>query len=590
MPADTANKGILPRLIRTLVSRRREVKKLMTDKSATSDQIKTWDIKQQALKLTANSMYGCLGYTKSRFYARPLAMLTTAKGREILQATKDLAESSQGLRVIYGDTDSVMVNTNVDNVADALKIGNEFKRAVNERYELLEIDIDNVFRRLLLHAKKKYAAVNMVEKDGKWIDKLEVKGLDMRRREFCQLSKDISQSLLQFLLSGEETEVVVNQVHDHLRHMAAEMRAGKIPVHKYTIFTQLGKAPTEYPNSGSMPAVQVGLKLLARGKTVKAKDVMSFIICGEHDGKADQAAKNAYPMEDVLAQDSQLQPDIDYYLHRQILPPVERLCAPMSGTNATLLAECLGLDTSKYRVQSGSTASGERGAENEISPLESQIPDSIRFKDCDVLRLVCPGCRHDFTFSGLGQDPVEGEETSPVAKVTHSGLACPRADCGRTLSSIALNAQLEREVRRHTSRYYAGWLTCDEATCDRASNPTRQMSVYGHRCLGPRGLAHGCSGKMTYQVGERALYNQLLYLENLFDVDKTVERLGKKKPGVIKKEDEQDSESLQKEIVVAETNRERWDVCRKVVGGYLDKSGWAWVSMESVFGFALKAL
>ena len=193
VPTDTASKGILPRLIRTLVSRRREVKKLMKDKNATDDQRQTWDVKQQALKLTANSMYGCLGYTKSRFYARPLAALTTSKGREILQSTKELAESSHALRVIYGDTDSVMVNTNKDNILDAVKMGNEFKKSVNEQYELLEIEIDNIFRRLLLHAKKKYAAVNMTEVDGVWKEKMEVKGLDMRRREYCQLSKDTSQ-------------------------------------------------------------------------------------------------------------------------------------------------------------------------------------------------------------------------------------------------------------------------------------------------------------------------------------------------------------------------------------------------------------
>lgn len=192
-PEDTANKGILPRLIRTLVSRRREVKKLMKDKSATEDQRQTWDVKQQALKLTANSMYGCLGYTKSRFYARPLAALTTSKGREILQSTKELAESAHALRVIYGDTDSVMVNTNMDNIQEAIKMGNEFKKSVNERYELLEIEIDNIFRRLLLHAKKKYAAINMVEVNGVWQEKMEVKGLDMKRREYCQLSKDTSQ-------------------------------------------------------------------------------------------------------------------------------------------------------------------------------------------------------------------------------------------------------------------------------------------------------------------------------------------------------------------------------------------------------------
>ncbi|KAI7681413.1 hypothetical protein KC353_g21881, partial [Hortaea werneckii] len=287
-------------------------KKLMKSKGATEEQLQTWEVKQMALKLTANSMYGCLGYTKSRFYARPLAALTTSKGREILQSTKDLAESAHALRVIYGDTDSVMVNTNKDNLLEATKMGDEFKKAVNERYELLEIEIDNVFRRLLLHAKKKYAAINMVEVDGVWKEKMEVKGLDMKRREYCQLSKDTSTELLNYLLSGEDPEQVVSKIHDHLRGLGEKMRANEVQPFKYTIYTQLGKDPKEYPNANSMPAVQVALKLMARGKTVRAKDVMGFVICGNNNGSAEQAAKNAYPLDEVLKKDSGLVPDVDH--------------------------------------------------------------------------------------------------------------------------------------------------------------------------------------------------------------------------------------------------------------------------------------
>ena len=236
VPSSDLPQGILPRLIATLVNRRKQVKSLMKDKRATQDELAIWDIKQLALKLTANSMYGCLGYTKSRFYARPLAMLTTYKGREILRSTKDLAESTQ-LRVIYGDTDSVMINTNAASMQDALKVGNDFKRAVNERYKLLEIDIDNIFRRLLLHAKKKYAAINMVQVDGKYVDRLEVKGLDMRRREYCALSKEVSSKLLNVILSGEEAEASVEKIHDILRDTAQKMQDGAVPVQKYIIFT-----------------------------------------------------------------------------------------------------------------------------------------------------------------------------------------------------------------------------------------------------------------------------------------------------------------------------------------------------------------
>jgi hypothetical protein len=78
----------------------------------------------------------------------------------------------------------------VTDLAEALKISAEFKKAVNDRYKLLEIDLDGVFQRLLLLQKKKYAAIKV--EDGTRTS-TEVKGLDMKRREYCALSKNVSQ-------------------------------------------------------------------------------------------------------------------------------------------------------------------------------------------------------------------------------------------------------------------------------------------------------------------------------------------------------------------------------------------------------------
>ena len=99
VPDSSLPQGILPRLLATLVSRRRQVKNLMKDPKLGSLEYGQLDIRQKALKLTANSMYGCLGFSHSRFYAKPLAMLITFKGREILQNTVDIAQDQCHLEV-----------------------------------------------------------------------------------------------------------------------------------------------------------------------------------------------------------------------------------------------------------------------------------------------------------------------------------------------------------------------------------------------------------------------------------------------------------------------------------------------------------
>ena len=154
-------------VIKNLVDRRREVKRLMKSETDAA-KLKQLDIRQKALKILANSMYGCLGFENSRFYAKPLAALVTQQGREILQRTVDLS-NNMGFEVIYGkslsennvyfhfklfessgDTDSIMVNTQSTELDAVKAIGKKIKTEVNKLYSLLEIEIDGIYKSMLL--------------------------------------------------------------------------------------------------------------------------------------------------------------------------------------------------------------------------------------------------------------------------------------------------------------------------------------------------------------------------------------------------------------------------------------------------------
>lgn len=64
-------------------------------------------------------------------------------------------------------------------------------REVNNRYKKVELDIDGVFRYLLLLQKKKYAAVTMSKLSTGQIQLAqEHKGLDIVRRDWCPLACD----------------------------------------------------------------------------------------------------------------------------------------------------------------------------------------------------------------------------------------------------------------------------------------------------------------------------------------------------------------------------------------------------------------
>ena len=532
-PDESVEQGVLPRVIKTLVERRRAVKKML--KTETSpDRQEELDIRQKALKLTANSMYGCLGFSNSRFFAQPIAAMVTAMGRETLQRTVNIAQDTVGLDVIYGDTDSIMINTRVTDEKDLGKVrelGERVKREVNRLYKTLELEIDGIFRTMLLLKKKKYAAKTVEMKpDGSITYGEELKGLDLVRRDWCIQSKDTGRYVTEQILSGQDTEIVLQNIHNHLEELAKKMRSGELPLEKYTITKGLSKHPNDYPDAKSQPHVHVAKSMLKNNRPVNTGDHIPYIITaaleqkGESTTKAPSATERARHPEEISRSNGVLKPDIEWYLTQQILPPIARLCEPIEGTSQQILAEKLGLDAARYNNMN---RSGYDFDEDLIDYTpSSMMDDAERFKEVDKLNLYCASCNTLSEVSGVLR--VHTDKSTGVQSVV-TGLQCPNPSCARPafwghanpfMCYSKLSNAISIYIRGVTTKYYEGLVRCDETGC---GLETHQLSVAGGVCL-----RTGCHGRMQPVSGERAVYDHLKYLESLFNTKHACEQLEKK--------------------------------------------------------------
>lgn len=410
---ESRDQGILPRVIKTLVDRRRDVKNLLKKEK---DPIKRQelDIRQKALKLTANSMYGCLGFSFSRFYARPIAALVTAKGREALQRTVDIATNQLGLDVIYGDTDSVMINTNLQDLNAVKKLGYEVKNKVNESYRALELDLDGIFRSMLLLKKKKYAALVVHENpDGTVSYEKEMKGLDLVRRDWCPLSKEAGKFVVDQILSGKPTEEIVISIHDYLSELATNIRNKSISMEKFIITKGLNKNPKDYPDCSGQAHLQVALQMLKQNKPVNIGDHIPYIICLEGPEGATAPQRAVHP-DELIREPEKHNIDYEWYIAQQLLPPITRLCEPIQGTSAIILSEKLGLDTSKY-------TNINRGNEDGLDDSWGFTPRCLmepreRFKGCLPLVTSCGHCNEKVEVQCLLAPTVDN----------YQSLTCPK--------------------------------------------------------------------------------------------------------------------------------------------------------------------
>ena len=90
---DSTKFGIIPDILMELLAKRKQTKKLM-EKEPDEFKKKILDGEQNALKVTANSIYGQLGAPTSPILLKHLAACTTAIGRTMLKKARDFVENN----------------------------------------------------------------------------------------------------------------------------------------------------------------------------------------------------------------------------------------------------------------------------------------------------------------------------------------------------------------------------------------------------------------------------------------------------------------------------------------------------------------
>jgi DNA polymerase II len=202
-------------------------------------------------KILQNSFYGVLGAEGCRYARTEIAGAITSFGKKFLTMGRDFFEA-RGLRVLYGDTDSVFVLSGLPESAGyeelmsmgtkaAGELNAEIAQRVKEEYgleSLLRIRCEKAYARFLI-PRLKYAAGEGVGGQGSRRGRskgyagsllaadgsasVEVKGMEAVRTDFTPLARRFQMELLGLVFAGASAD----GLRDFCRSEAAALRGGE---------------------------------------------------------------------------------------------------------------------------------------------------------------------------------------------------------------------------------------------------------------------------------------------------------------------------------------------------------------------------
>ncbi len=293
-------RGILTAMLDEIMPRREEAKR-------SGDAVKS-----HAMKILMNSFYGVLGTSACRFSDPRLANAITSFGREVLLWCKERIEDD-GRRVLYGDTDSLFVESGAASVEDAQAFGSALAQTLTrdlaahiaQRWTAqsrLELEFERLYLRLCLPAlrggtagaRKRYAGLVEGPKGRQVV----FTGMEAVRGDWTDLARGVQRELYARLFSDRP-------VDEYLKGVVADLRAGEHD-ERLVYRKSLRKAPEEY-TATTPPHVAAARK-----------------IPGKRRGRVAYVITTAGP-EPVELREAPL--DYDHYIDKQIRPVAEPVLA-----------------------------------------------------------------------------------------------------------------------------------------------------------------------------------------------------------------------------------------------------------------------
>ena len=317
--------AVLPALLNDLAAFRKAAKKAMAAAKADDDafQVAVQNGRQLAFKVSMNSAYGFFGATRGFLPCLPLAMSVTTTGRNMIATTKRLVEELvPGSRVIYGDTDSVLVSLKIvdpalqDSMAAHFEVAQRVADDISKQFlPPNELEFEKAYSPYLLFSKKRYAGMMFTSPDKP--DSMDCKGIQLVRRDNCPLVKVVSQSILDAIMTQKTAEAAFAVAKQHV----VSVLRNEAPLESYIVSKALR---SEYKNPDSQPHLQVAKKVhQRRGYPVPSGERVPYVFvedCHNPDGlQASRAEDPAHVAENALVVDRL------HYLDSQLAGPIETL-------------------------------------------------------------------------------------------------------------------------------------------------------------------------------------------------------------------------------------------------------------------------